>query len=156
MSASSHGTGMRGGQIQNEFSPAALIRGNSLNSTAADALITGENFDEALSALSRQSDAQALERSNRYRKELSENLDLANEGLAIRDLACGGSICMASIQDTGDHSLSLMTATTSMPEDLPMSSAIFQTIPDPLRPGASIQRVIFSNNPQVRSISVPR
>lgn len=135
---------------------AALVKGGSLDARVADALIQGQKFDEAIDALADAADAHSLEQTDRYRKELTQNLQLANQGLAIEKMACAGPICMASIQDSGDHSPSLMAATTSMPEDLPMSSAIFHTIPDPLRPGASIQRIIFSNNPQVRSISVPR
>ena len=133
----------------------ALVRGGALNGQAVDDLIKGQSFDQALRIFYREADAEATIKSDHYRIELAKNLNAAGDGLAIKDLACGASICMASFEDAGNHGATLIAATTALPEDAPMSSAVFHALPDPARRGAFIQRLVFSSDPSVKATSIP-
>ena len=134
----------------------AFLTGKSIDGDTAMRVIGGKDFDLILQKLASQAESDGVAKSRAYKRNFRDYLREADPGFAVKDVACGTHVCMASASNTHPSDAQFSTAVQAMggAVDTPMYSIVMQTLPDPAVPGAFLHRLIFTTDPSMASISV--
>lgn len=134
----------------------AFLTGKSIDGDTAMRVIGGKDFDLILQKVARQAESDGLNKSRAYKENFRDYLREADPGFAVRDVACGSHVCMASVSNTHLSDAQFSTAVQAMAGsvDAPMYSTVMQTLPDPAVPGAYQYRLIFTTDPSMAAITM--
>ncbi|WP_369936488.1 hypothetical protein [Xanthomonas tesorieronis] len=134
----------------------AFLTGKSIDGDTAMRVIGGKDFDLILQKVARQAESDGLNKSRAYKENFKDYLREADPGFAVRDVACGSHVCMASASNTHLSDAQFSTAVQAMAGsvDAPMYSTVMQTLPDPAVPGAYQYRLIFTTDPSMAAITM--
>lgn len=134
----------------------AFLRGKAVDGEMAMRVIGSRDFDLILQKVARQAESAGLARSRAYKENFRDYLGEADAGFAVKDVACGAHVCMASASNMRPSDAQFSTAVQAMAGsvDAPMYSIVMQTLPDPAVPGAYLYRLIFTTDPSMAAISV--
>ncbi|MBB4127131.1 hypothetical protein GGR77_002445 [Xanthomonas translucens] len=134
----------------------AFLTGKSIDGDTAMRVIGGKDFDLILQKVASQAESDGVAKSRAYKRNFRDYLREADPGFAVKDVACGTHVCMASASNTHPSDAQFSTAVQAMggAVDTPMYSIVMQTLPDPAVPGAYVHRLIFTTDPNMASISV--
>ncbi|MCW0463926.1 hypothetical protein [Xanthomonas sacchari] len=134
----------------------AFLTGKSIDGDTAMHVIGDKDFDLILQKVASQAESDGMAKSRTYRRNFSDYLREADPGFALKDVACGTHVCMASASNAHLSDAQFSTAIQAMAGavDTPMYSIVMQTLPDPAMPGAYLYRLIFTTDPSMASISM--
>lgn len=134
----------------------AFLTGKSIDGDTAMRVIGGKDFDLILQKVARQAESDGLNKSRAYKENFKDYLREADPGFAVRDVACGSHVCMASASNTHLSDAQFSTAVQAMAGsvDAPMYSTVMQTLPDPAVPGTYQYRLIFTTDPRMAAITM--
>ncbi|WP_369915716.1 hypothetical protein AB8810_04815 [Xanthomonas sp. NCPPB 3005] len=135
----------------------AFLRGKAIDGGMAMRVIGSRDFDLILQKLARQAESDGLAKSRVYKDNFRDYLSEADPGFAVKDVACGAHVCMASASNTRPSDAQFSTAVQAMAgaRDARMYSTVTQTLPDPDVPGAYLYRIIFTTDPSLAAITMP-
>jgi len=135
----------------------AFLRGKAIDGGMAMRVIGSRDFDLILQKVARQAESDGLAKSKAYKENFKDYLSEADSGFAVKDVACGAHVCMASASNTRLSDAQFSTAVQAMAgaRDAPMYSTVMQTLPDPDVPGAYLYRIIFTTDPSLAAITMP-
>lgn len=134
----------------------AFLRGRAINGEMAGRVIGSRDFDLILQKLATQAESSGLAKARAYKNNFRDYLGETDPGFAVRDVACGAHVCMASASSTRPSDAQFSTAVQAMAGsvDAPMYSTVMQSLPNPDVPGAYLHRIIFTTDPSLAAISV--
>lgn len=135
-----------------------FLTSKGLDSEAADRIAKSKDFDKILQQMARESKSEELVRSAAYKGNLRDYLGEVDPNFAVKDVACGEHVCLASASNKVDNRAGFSAAAMAMAtsENAKMYSIVSQAVVDPDVPGSYLYRLVFTTDPDHASMTVPR
>jgi hypothetical protein len=134
-----------------------LVSADGLRVELASKLMSDDRFDTVLAKLRDESlnDVEARELTEIYRKNIGSALTKADPDISLKELACGLSICGIDFSsDANQDEYFVAVLNSGQPGGAGIYSAVTHIVPN--KDGSFSYRMVFSTDPAVNTIKVPR